>query len=69
LSIAALADMIARIVGFEGSFVFDPSKPDGTPRKLLDVAKLSALGWRHRTDLESGIRQTYDWYQRAKAPR
>jgi len=68
LSIAALAEMIARIVGFEGSFVFDPSKPDGTPRKLLDVAKLSALGWRYRTDLESGIRQTYDWYRQAKAP-
>jgi len=69
LSIAELARLVARIVGFKGSFVFDPSKPDGTPRKLLDVAKLNALGWRHRTDLESGIRQTYDWYQRARAPR
>jgi GDP-L-fucose synthase len=68
LSIAALARMIARIVGFEGDFVFDGSKPDGTPRKLLDVAKLSALGWRYRTDLEGGIRQTYDWYRRAQAP-
>jgi len=57
---------IARIIGFEGNFVFDPSKPDGTPRKLLDVAKLNALGWRYRTDLESGIRQTYDWYRREK---
>jgi GDP-L-fucose synthase len=69
LSIAELAKMIARVIGFDGSFVFDRSKPDGTPRKLLDVAKLSALGWRYRTDLESGIRQTYDWYRRAKAPR
>lgn len=68
LSIAELARLVARIVGFKGSFVFDPSKPDGTPRKLLDVAKLNALGWRHRTDLESGIRQTYDWYRREKAP-
>ena len=68
LSVAELARMIARIVGFEGNFVFDPSKPDGTPRKLLDVTKLNALGWRYRTDLESGIRQTYDWYRREKVP-
>ena len=68
LSVAELARTIARIIGFEGNFVFDPSKPDGTPRKLLDVAKLNALGWRYRTDLESGIRQTYDWYRREKVP-
>src|SRR6266481_9298408 len=68
LSIADLAEMVARVIGFDGSFVFDASKPDGTPRKLLDVAKLSALGWRYRTDLETGIRQTYDWYRRAQAP-
>jgi len=66
LSIAELAEMIARVIGFDGSFVFDASKPDGTPRKLLDVAKLSALGWRHQTDLEGGIRRTYDWYRRAR---
>ena len=66
LSVAELARTIGRIIGFEGNFVFDPSKPDGTPRKLLDVAKLNALGWRYRTDLESGIRQTYDWYRREK---
>jgi GDP-L-fucose synthase len=69
LSIAELAQMIARIVGFEGRFVFDPSKPDGTPRKLLDVGKLSALGWRYQTDIEYGIRLTYDWYRRGQAPR
>lgn len=68
LSVAELARTIARIIGFEGNFVFDLSKPDGTPRKLLDVAKLNALGWRYRTDLESGIRQTYDWYRREKVP-
>jgi GDP-L-fucose synthase len=68
LSITDLAQMVARVIGFDGSFVFDSSKPDGTPRKLLDVAKLSALGWRYRTDLEGGIRQTYDWYRRARAP-
>lgn len=62
LSIAELAAVIARVVGFTGELVFDTSKPDGAPRKLLDISKLSALGWRHRTDLESGIRATYDWY-------
>jgi GDP-L-fucose synthase len=61
LSIVELAQLIARVIGFKGRFVFDPSKPDGAPRKLLDVTKLSALGWRHRTDLETGIRQTYEW--------
>ena len=60
---------LARIVGFEGRFVFDPSKPDGTPRKLLDVAKLSALGWHYQTDLEDGIRQTYDRYRQAATER
>lgn len=67
ISIAELAELIARAVGFGGRFVFDPSKPDGTPRKLLDVTKLSALGWHYRIDLETGIRQTYEWYQNAKS--
>jgi len=63
VSIAELAQLIARVVGFEGRFVFDRSKPDGAPQKLLDVTKLTALGWRHRTHLETGILQTYDWYR------
>jgi GDP-L-fucose synthase len=67
ISIAELAQMIARVVGFRGRFVFDPSKPDGAPRKLLDVSKLAALGWRYRTDLETGICQTYAWYRTARA--
>jgi GDP-L-fucose synthase len=67
MTIADLARLIARIVGFEGKFAFDPSRPDGTPRKLLDVSKLTALGWRYRIDLEDGIRQTYGWYMKAKA--
>jgi GDP-L-fucose synthase len=62
VSILELAQLIARVVGYEGRFVFDSSKPDGPPRKLLDVTKLTALGWRHRTDLETGIRQSYDCY-------
>jgi GDP-L-fucose synthase len=67
VTIAELAQLIARIVGFEGKFAFDQSKPDGTPRNLLDVSKLTTIGWRYRTDLETGIRQTYDWYVSAKA--
>ncbi len=62
VTIADLARLIARIVGFEGDFVFDHTKPDGTPRKLLDVTKLTALGWRPRIDLEPGIRQAYQWF-------
>ena len=67
LPIAALAQMIGRIIGFEGRFVFDPSKPDGTPRKLLDVSKLTGLGWRPRIDLMVGIRKTHEWYKTARA--
>jgi GDP-L-fucose synthase len=63
VTVAELAQLIAKVVGFRGRFVFDASKPDGTPRKLLDVSKLSALGWRPRIDLESGIHQTYEWYR------
>ncbi len=63
LTILELARLIADIVGFKGRFAFDPSKPDGTPQKLLDVSKLSALGWRPRIGLDEGTRQTYDWYR------
>ena len=62
VTIAELAQLIAEIVGFRGSVVFDRSKPDGTPRKLLDVGRMKALGWQARTPLASGIRSTYDWY-------
>ena len=58
--------MIADVVGFTGQFVYDNSKPDGTPRKLLDISKLTALGWRPRITLEAGIRQTYEWYQASR---
>ena len=63
VTIAELARMIAEVVCFTGRFVFDASKPDGTPRKLLDVSRLTALGWRPQIDLEAGIRQTHDWYR------
>jgi GDP-L-fucose synthase len=62
ISIAGLADMIKEIVGYHGEIVFDLSKPDGTYRKLLDVARINELGWKSRINLENGIRQTYTWY-------
>ena len=60
LSIAELTRLVARIVGYEGEIRWDTSKPNGTPRKLLDVSKARALGWEARTPLETGIRLTYD---------
>jgi GDP-L-fucose synthase len=62
LTIRELADTIARAVGYRGGFVYDSSKPDGTPRKLLDVSRLSALGWRAGTSLEEGLKRSYDWF-------
>ena len=59
VTIRELASLVAKIVGFEGTLVFDESKPDGTPRKLMDVSKLHALGWHHRIALEDGIRSVY----------
>lgn len=61
ISIAELAELIGRIAGFHGVIEFDASLPDGTPRKLLDVGRLRALGWEARIGLADGIRQTYDW--------
>jgi GDP-L-fucose synthase len=60
LTIREIAEMIARILGFDGEFVFDLTKPDGTPRKLLDVSRIQGLGWRHKTSLEEGIHLTYE---------
>jgi GDP-L-fucose synthase len=62
LTILELAKLVARAIGFEGGIVHDLSKPDGTPRKLMDGRKLKALGWRPRTGLEDGIRSTYRWF-------
>ncbi|MBQ0767052.1 MAG: GDP-L-fucose synthase [Sulfitobacter litoralis] len=64
VSIAALAQMVAEVTGFEGRLVFDTSKPDGTMRKLMDVSRLADMGWRARTDLKDGLRETYDWFLR-----
>lgn len=63
LSISELSRMIAEIVGFEGSIVWDSSKPDGTPRKVLDVSRIGSLGWKPSIDLKTGIKGTLDWYQ------
>jgi len=63
ISIADLARLIARVTGYRGAIVFDPAKPDGMPRKLLDVSKLAALGWKATTGLEEGIRRTYESFQ------
>ena len=59
ISIKSLAEIVASVVGFSGRMVFDSSKPDGTPRKLMDVSRLHALGWRHTISLEKGIQSTY----------
>ena len=63
VTIRELAELVQAVVGFQGELVFDRTKPDGTPRKLLDSSRLHALGWRPRIDLLSGIRQTYEWYR------
>lgn len=62
VSIAELASKIAAVVGYEGEIVYDTSKPDGTPRKLMDVSRLSALGWVAKVTLDEGLRSTYRWY-------
>jgi GDP-L-fucose synthase len=64
ISIRELAELICDVVGFDGKLVFDASKPDGTPRKLLDVSRLTALGWKPRIGLRDGIRTTWEWYVR-----
>ena len=67
LTIAELASTIAAIIGFDGEIEYDTSKPDGTPRKLLDVSRLSGLGWKAHIALEEGIKQTCAWYVSAAA--
>ena len=62
ISIRELAELICEIVGFKGDLAWDTTKPDGTPRKLLDVSKIRALGWRHRIELRDGIGRTYQWF-------
>lgn len=62
MTVLELAEAIARIIGWQGEFTFDQSKPDGTPRKVMDVSRLAALGWKAQTDFETGMRDTYRSY-------
>ncbi len=62
ITVRELAELVARISGWQGEFVYDPSKPDGMPRKVMDVSRLKALGWQARMPLEEGFRTAYAWY-------
>ena len=64
VTIRELAEIIGNVVGFSGDLMFDTSKPDGTPRKLLDVSKITNLGWKTKIGLGEGIRETYEWYRK-----
>lgn len=65
LTIKQLSELIVRTVGFIGTVVWDESKPDGTPRKLIDVSKLHSLGWTHKVEIEQGVQKLYDWYRQS----
>jgi GDP-L-fucose synthase len=62
-TIKELAETIANVIGFKGELIFDSSKPDGTPRKLMDVSRLNRMGWHHSISLEKGLADTYAWYK------
>ena len=64
VTIRELAETMQRVVGYPGKVSFDSSKPDGPPRKLIDTTRLTAMGWRYQIELEQGLKQTYQWYQR-----
>ena len=66
ISIAELANLIQKVIGFEGEIIFDKNKPDGNPRKLLDSSKINSLGWESKTNLYDGLKTTYDWYLKNK---
>ena len=67
VTIRELAETVSKVIGFEGSFTYDPKKPDGTPQKLLDSSRLNDLGWRATTSLRDGIAKTYKWYLQNEA--
>ena len=62
VTIKELAELMAKTVGFKGQLVFDTTKPDGTPRKVLNVDRLAGLGWQYTVDLEQGLARTYQWF-------
>ncbi len=63
LTIKALAELVIKTVGFDGELAWDATKPNGTPRKLIDVSKLHSLGWHHKVEIEDGVKKLYDWYR------
>ncbi len=67
ISIFDLAKLVSEIVGYKGEIVFDTTKPDGTPRKLMDVSRINSLGWKYKTELKEGIQKTYEWFLENKA--
>jgi GDP-L-fucose synthase len=69
IPIRELAELVRSVVGYSGAIEWDTSRPDGTPRKLLDVSRLAALGWTPEIRLEDGVRQTYEWYRRSQGDR
>ncbi|MGA3033868.1 MAG: GDP-L-fucose synthase [Terracidiphilus sp.] len=69
MTVLELAESIAKVAGWTGTFTFDRSKPDGTPRKVMDVSRLRALGWSATTDFESGLKEAYRWYIDNAVPR
>ena len=62
ITIKELAEMIQIVTGHQGNILWDASKPDGTPRKLMDVSKMKEIGWKYSTELEDGIKKTYKWF-------
>lgn len=69
VTIREMAETMKRVVGFEGELVFDTSKPDGAPRKLIDVSRLATMGWRYSVELEEGLRRTYAWFLETEVAR
>ena len=67
LTIKSLAELIVKTLHFTGEIVWDETKPDGTPRKLIDVSKLHSLGWQHKVEIEQGVEKLYQWYQASLA--
>ena len=62
ITIKELAETIQKVTGHQGNILWDASKPDGTPRKLMDVSKMKEIGWQYSTELEDGIKKTYQWF-------
>jgi GDP-L-fucose synthase len=62
VTIKTLAKIIQKIIGHKGNIIWDSSKPDGTPRKLMNVSKMLAIGWSYKTELEEGVKKTYNWF-------